>query len=49
MTDILLENIKLVVLLVLIAAVIGMSHLGLAAPARRKARRHSSTPAPASR
>jgi hypothetical protein len=48
MTDILqIENIKLVVLFVLIAAVIAMSHFGAAAPGRPKARRQSGKPAPA--
>jgi hypothetical protein len=50
MTDIFqIENIKLVVLFVLIAAVIAMSHFGVADPTRRKARRGSGTPAPADR
>jgi hypothetical protein len=50
MTDILLENIKLVMLFVLIATVIGMSHFGLASPTRRKSHhRHSGAPAPAGR
>jgi hypothetical protein len=40
MTDILLENIKLVALFVLIAAVIGMSHFGSATPALAKTRRN---------
>ena len=47
MTDIFqIENIKLLVLFVLIAAVIAMSHFGAAEPARRKTRR-SAKPAPA--
>jgi hypothetical protein len=48
MTDILqVENIKLVVLFVLIAAVIAMSHFGAAAPAHPKARSKYDKPAPA--
>jgi hypothetical protein len=47
MTDILqIENIKPVVLIVLIAAVIVMSHFGAAEPARPKAHRNAK-PAPA--
>ena len=47
MTDIFqIENIKLIVLFALIAAVIVMSHFGAAAPARPNARR-SAKPAPA--
>jgi hypothetical protein len=48
MTDLLqIENIKLVVLFVLITAVIAMSHFGVATrPARPKTRR-SAKPAPA--
>jgi hypothetical protein len=46
MTDILLENIKLVVLFALIASVIVMSRFGGAAPAHPKIRR-SAKPAPA--
>jgi hypothetical protein len=49
MTALLLENIKLVVLFVLIATVIAMSHFGVAGPTRRKARRHSGVPAPVGR
>ena len=50
MTDIFqIENIKLVVLFVLIAAIIAMSHSGVAAPTRSKARRYSGSPAPADR
>jgi hypothetical protein len=49
MADILLENIKLVVLFILIAAVIGMSHFGMASTARRKTPGHSSTAALANR
>ena len=41
MTDILIENIKLVVLFVLIASVIVMSHFGGATLSRPKTRRHS--------
>jgi hypothetical protein len=49
MTDILqVENIKLVVLFALITAIVIMSHFG-AAPARKKPRRYSGTPAPAGR
>ena len=48
MTDLLqIENIKLVVLFVLIAAVIGLSHFGTPAQARPKARRSHRKPAPA--
>jgi hypothetical protein len=47
MTDILLENLKLIVLFILIAAVIGMSHFGAATPARPKAHRKYDKPAPA--
>jgi len=47
MTDILLENLKLIVLFMLIASVIGLSHFGAAAPARPKARRNYRKPAPA--
>lgn len=47
MTDIFqIENIKLIVLFALIAAVIVMSHFGAAEPAPRKTRR-SAKPAPA--
>jgi hypothetical protein len=46
MTDILLENIKLVVLFALIVSVIIMSHFGGAAPAHPKIRQ-SAKPAPA--
>lgn len=50
MTDIFqIENIKIVVLFVLIAAVIAMSHFGVAGPTRRNARRHSGAAAPAGR
>jgi hypothetical protein len=50
MTDILqIENIKLVVLFVLIATVIAMSHFGAASPTRHKVRRHSGTTASAGR
>jgi len=41
-----IENIKLVVLFVLVAAVIAMSHFGAAAPARPKIRQ-SAKPTPA--
>jgi hypothetical protein len=47
MTDLLLENIKLIVLFVLIASVIVMSYFGEAAPSRPKARRKHSKVAPA--
>jgi hypothetical protein len=39
MTDILLDNIKLVALFVLIATVIGQSHFGRATPSHSKVRR----------
>jgi len=47
MTDLLLENIKLIVLFMLIASVIGLSHFGGATPLRPNARRKYGKPAPA--
>lgn len=44
MTGLLLENIKLVLLFVLVATVIALSHVGQPVPAARKSR-HSSAPA----
>ena len=41
MTALLLENIKLILLFVWIAAVIALSHFGQNAPAQRKSRRRS--------
>jgi hypothetical protein len=49
MTDILVENIKLVVLFVLIASVIVMSRAGGTALSRPKPRRHSRAAVPAVR
>jgi len=49
MADILLENIKLVVLFGLIAGVIAMSHFGKATAKPRKAHRRSDSTAQASR
>jgi hypothetical protein len=47
MTALLLENLKLVVLFILIAAVIGLANFGGATPSRPKAHRQSGKPAPA--
>jgi hypothetical protein len=49
MTDLLLDNIKLIVLFVLISSVIVMSYYGEAAPARPKARREHDEAMPTSR
>jgi hypothetical protein len=43
MTGLLLENIKLILLFVLIATVIALSHVGQSVPAARKSRRRSAT------
>ena len=45
MTGLLLENIKLIVLFVWIAAVIALSHFGQNAPAQRKSGRRSAATA----
>lgn len=47
MTDLLLENLKLIVLFTLIFTVIGLSHFGGATPSRPNARRKYGKPAPA--